>query len=87
MKPFARTEFLKKFHLHSSNINWEEFHQKYIPKSHLPSDYGGDLRSIKEMHEESPEILQRFKTYFAVDARGMRGELDYLAEEAKTADW
>jgi hypothetical protein len=68
-------------------MNWEEFYKNHVPKSHLPSDYGGDLPSIQELHESNHKFLQQFKSYFDAEERQFRGEFDHLAEEAKVASW
>lgn len=87
IRPFTRTGLLSKFHLHTSSMDWDEFYKNHVPKSHLPSNYGGDLPSIQKLHEKNREILLQFKSYFNAEERQVQGKFDHLAEEAKVAFW
>lgn len=42
----------------------EEFYEKHIPKSSLPSDYGGDLDSIQEHHQQNWRSLEGLQDFF-----------------------
>jgi CRAL/TRIO domain len=37
VKPFMNAEIFKALHLHSTNIDWDDFYENVIPKSSLPS--------------------------------------------------
>jgi len=50
----------------------EKFYKEHVPKSSLPSDFGGDLPSAKELHEKHCKELIRLRSFF-------------LAEEKQTA--
>ncbi|KAL7038240.1 hypothetical protein ACKWTF_009515 [Chironomus riparius] len=84
LKPFSTTGLLHRVYLHNSNINWNDFYHKHIPKSNLPKDYGGDLPSIKELHESERNILINLKEYFKLEEQQVNHELDHIAEESKT---
>ncbi|CRL02024.1 CLUMA_CG015172, isoform A [Clunio marinus] len=64
VKPFIRSEILSKLHFHSSNMDYEKFYQECIPKSHLPSDFGGDLESVEVLHKKHREELMELRDYF-----------------------
>jgi hypothetical protein len=64
VKPFTRSKLLERVHFHTSNINWDDFYRDHIPKSHLPADYGGELETIKVLHEKSCEKLMKMGKYF-----------------------
>jgi hypothetical protein len=53
--------------LHYADINWEEFYEKHIPKSCLPSDYGGDLESIEVLNQKNLEELKNLSDYYQVE--------------------
>lgn len=59
--------FCLQLHLHSSNMDYEKFYQEYIPKSSLPSDFGGDLESVAELHEKHCKELKRLRSYFLAE--------------------
>lgn len=62
--PLVRSELLDKIHFHPSSIDYEKFYKNVLPKSHLPSDFGGDLKSIKELHEDQRKIFSKMRDYF-----------------------
>lgn len=86
-KPFISTGLLSKLHIFTSDINWEEFNKNHVPASHLPSDFNGNLPTLKELNENSKKMLQDFKEYFAMETEQVWGKHDHLAEEAKLQKW
>lgn len=66
--------------LHYADINWEEFYEKHIPRSCLPSDYGGDLESIEVLSKKNHEVLKSMEDYFDV-------EEEHIFEKAEVEDW
>ena len=87
VKPFTTTGILSKIHLHSTDMNWNNFHQDYIPKSHLPSDYQGDLPTLQELHNKEREFMMRLKDYFVEEEKQANHEFDHLADAVKLAPW
>lgn len=57
-------------------MDYEKFYKKYIPKSCLPSDYGGDLESIKDLHNKQRESLMNMRDYFLLHERMMNFEFE-----------
>jgi hypothetical protein len=55
--------------LHYADINWEEFYEKHIPRSCLPSDYGGDLGSIEDLSKKHYEELKHLNDYYDVEEK------------------
>jgi len=55
IKPFMKAEILKCFY------------EEHIPKSSLPSDFGGDLESVAELHEKHCKELMRLRNYFIAE--------------------
>ncbi|KAG5679564.1 hypothetical protein PVAND_009124 [Polypedilum vanderplanki] len=76
ISPFMDAEVVKKMHLHSSNIDLEKFYATFIPKENLPSDYGGELISISELHENHCEELLKMKEYFIEESKFLFKEHD-----------
>jgi hypothetical protein len=77
---------LSKIHIHTSDINWEDFYQKHIPKSHLPCDYGGELPSVAELSKQEHKTLIGLKEYFENEERQIHYGYDDQAEESKYAE-
>lgn len=70
------TELLSKVHFHTSSIDYEKFYKEHIPKSHLPSDFGGDLPSVAELHKKHREELMTLRDYFLMEDRQRTSEFD-----------
>ncbi|KAL7038242.1 hypothetical protein ACKWTF_009517 [Chironomus riparius] len=69
IKPFMKAEILKNLHLHSSGLDLEKFYKEHVPKSSLPSDFGGDMPSIKELHEKHCKEFVRLRPYFLAEEK------------------
>lgn len=54
-------------HLHTSSLDFNEFYEKHLPKSCLPSDFGGDLASVDELHKESILDIMKHREYFLAE--------------------
>lgn len=54
--------------LYYQDMDWEEFYKNQVPKSSLPSDYGGELDSIEVMHERNCRNLIKWKDYFEAES-------------------
>jgi hypothetical protein len=74
IKPFVSATFLSKIHWHTSDMDYEKFYEEHIPKSCLPSDYGGDLDSIEELHKKHKELLMSQNEYFLLEEKQMNLE-------------
>lgn len=48
-------------------MDYEEFHEKCIPKKCLPLDYGGLLPSAHELHMENTRILEERMEFFEAE--------------------
>lgn len=57
-------------------MDYEKFYNECIPKSCLPSDYGGDLESVEELHNKNRKTLTSMRDYFLMDDRMMNFELE-----------
>ena len=69
IKPFLKAEVLRNLFLHPSNTDMEKFYRDYIPKSCLPSDFGGDLASVEELHEQSKLEFMRLRPYYIAEEK------------------
>lgn len=57
-------------------MDYEKFYNDWIPKSCLPSDYGGDLDSLEELHVEERKSLMKLREYFLYEERLMNFEFE-----------
>jgi CRAL/TRIO domain len=69
VKPLIKSDLLSRVHFHSTKMDWEKFYQDYIPKSCLPSDYGGELDSIKVLHKKQCGVLEDINEFFYHDEK------------------
>lgn len=77
IKPFIRTDLFSIIHVHSGDMDYNEFYDKYIPRTHMPSDYdGGELAAIKDLHEKNVEMLLSMREYFSCEEMHMKHEFD-----------
>lgn len=81
VKPLLRSELFNKIYFHSSSKNLESFYEEHIPKSNLPSDYGGDLESIEELHNKQREEFMEMRKYFLMEEKQINFEYDQFAAE------
>jgi len=81
VKPFLRTELRNKIYFHSSSKDLESFYKEHIPKSNLPSDYGGDLGSIEELHTKQRKAFMEMRGYFLTEEKQKNFEYDRFAAE------
>lgn len=50
-------------------MDYEKFYEECIPKSCLPSDYGGDLASVAELHKQTWKEMNEISEYFKLEER------------------
>ena len=74
IRPFTSTGFLSKIHWHASEMDYQKFYEEHIPKSCLPSDYGGDLESVEILHKKNKKILMDMEEYFYLEELQMNFE-------------
>ena len=74
MKHFyhARTTILEPFqiHLHHGS-DFKNFHN-FIPRSSLPSDFGGELKSIEKLHQKHCQEFSRLRKFFIEEEKEAR---------------
>lgn len=59
--------FLHQLHTYPSDYNMEDFYKNVIPRSGLPSDFGGDLASVDELHEQFKCEYYNLRDYFRAE--------------------
>lgn len=79
IKPFLRKELFERIHLHQAGTDYNEFFEKHIPKSHMPSDYGGDLGSCDELHAKNRKMMTDMRKYFLSEEEQMNLKLEERA--------
>lgn len=74
IKPFTSTGFLSKIFWHTPDMDFEKFFEEHIPKACIPSDYGGDLESVEELHSRHKALLMEMREYFELEEKQMNFE-------------
>lgn len=62
-------------------MDYEKFSQEHVPKSHLPSDYGGDLESVETLHKKHRQDLMELREFFLVEEQQANFEFDQYLEK------
>lgn len=62
-------------------MDYEEFYRDHVPKSHLPSDYGGDLESVENLHQNHVQKLMSLKDYFKFEEMQANFEFDSFVDD------
>lgn len=81
VKPLVRMELFNKVQFHSSKMDYEKFYRDCIPKSHLPSDLGGDLDSIEKLHQRQCKIFAKMRDYFIYEEMQANKKFDQYAND------
>ena len=67
IKPFMKKELADVIHIHTPELDYNEFYEKYVPRHCMPSDYGGSLPSFDELHSKNVETLMSMKQYYYLE--------------------
>ena len=67
-------------------MDYEKFYKEHIPKSCLPSDFGGDLESVAELHEKHTKELMRLRNYFIMEEQQAALKLDACDKSSLQSD-
>ncbi|XP_070500251.1 alpha-tocopherol transfer protein-like [Chironomus tepperi] len=81
VKPLLNSELLDKLHLHHADLDYDKFHEQYVPKTHLPKEYGGTLGTLDELQQQSTERLMNLKDYFIYEEQQSNFEFDQFVDE------
>lgn len=77
IKPFLKAEMIARIHLHRGGMPTEDFFEKFVPRSHMPKDYGGDLPSVAELHEQNCQFLLEKREYFLLERQHMELKFEF----------
>lgn len=69
---------------YTSDIDYEEFYKKWIPKECLPSDFGGDLPTVVEMNANFRKEFDELRDYFLAEEAQRTNSTDDVKENSKT---
>ena len=84
IKPFIKPKIFQRIHLHHSDIDFENFYENEIPRSHLPKEYGGTLGTLDELQEETTKKLMNLRDYFILEEKQRELEFeDYIRKHPK----
>lgn len=76
LKACIKSELLEKIHFHSQNIPLGVLNT-IAPKEGLPLEFGGDLPSLKELHQHTKKQFNRRQKYWIAEER-MRKDCSYF---------
>lgn len=62
-------------------MDYEKFYSECVPKSHLPSDFGGDLESVEVLHNKHRESLMELRDYFMMEEQQANLSYEEYVEE------
>ncbi|KAJ3652510.1 hypothetical protein Zmor_018467 [Zophobas morio] len=78
-KLFMKKQLVETMEIHPTSMKIEEFHQKWIPATHLPKEYGGDLPSYIELNDKSNQYFRKLKPFFEAEEKLVADcDLSYL---------
>lgn len=67
---------MNRVYFHPNSLDFEKFYADWIPKSCLPSDYGGTLETIQELSDKNREELTKMREYFLYEERLVNFEFE-----------
>lgn len=76
VKPIIRSDILNRVYFHTTDIDFEKFYREWIPRTCLPSDYGGILDSLENLHNQHKKSLLKLREYFLLEERLMNFEFE-----------
>ena len=50
-------------------MNFRPFHEKHVHKSCLPSDYDGDLESVRKLHMKTCREFEKLREFFIYEEK------------------
>jgi len=78
IKPFMKAEIAQKMILHSPSLDMDQFCAEYkIPRSCLPSDYGGLCDSVEVLHEKTTKEFLELRDFFIAEEKLAALEYDW----------
>lgn len=75
-KPFMRLDFFNIIHVHPTDLDYDDFFLKHVPKSCMPADYGGDLEPVEKLHAMNVDSLVAKKEYFYLEEQHIKQKFD-----------
>ncbi|XP_026755014.3 alpha-tocopherol transfer protein-like [Galleria mellonella] len=67
IKPFMDKKLFDILKFHQKDENLEDFYTNIIPRSSLPSDFGGTLPDTQTLHKQCIETLRTLEPYFKAE--------------------
>jgi len=84
IKPFIKPKIFQRIQLHHADIDFENFYENEIPRSHLPKEYGGTLGTLDELQAETTKKLMDLRDYFILEEKQRELEFeDHIRKHPK----
>ena len=64
----------------------EKFYENHIPKSSLPSDFGGDLESVEVLHKRHCDEFSRMRNFFLAEEKQTMGSSDLSYDKSNNLE-
>lgn len=64
----------------------EKFYENHIPKSSLPSDFGGDLESVEVLHKRHCDEFSRMRSFFLAEEKQTMGSSDLSYDKSNNLE-
>lgn len=61
------SNFFHQLHTYPSDYNMDDFYKNVLPRSGLPSNFGGELASVDELHEQFKSEYYNLRDYFRAE--------------------
>ncbi|CAH1111790.1 unnamed protein product [Psylliodes chrysocephalus] len=68
-KPFMKKELYDLIITHPPETNMQDFFENHIPASCMPCTFGGELKSLEEMSEDTKEFIRSLKDFLEAEER------------------
>ncbi|XP_023310172.1 retinaldehyde-binding protein 1-like isoform X2 [Anoplophora glabripennis] len=69
LKPFMKKELFDMIIPHSPAMPMEDFFEKYVPASCMPSDLGGELPTLDQLSEDTQNECRKLKTFLEMEEK------------------
>lgn len=63
-------------HIHSPNVDMEKVFAERIPRSSLPSNFGGDAKPIEVLHKQLWDEFIAVRDFYAMEEKQSKLQLD-----------
>jgi len=78
-----KKELFDIIHIHPSNLNYEIFFEKHVPRHCMPADYGGELLPLEKLHAKNVETLLSLKEYYYLEEQCVKQKFEQYVDDIR----